>query len=184
MLSDNDKKKLKDIKKGLKSIEANLDNLGFVYKVASNLFRISDNLEDNNLKSNIKCELTKITQTQYKEEIQQKVLSIFTLISEAEKMQNIKRYFQNPSIKKTEEYEEDCKSHSNLKKNIEELEKKIIKSETYQENLHEKMKQGVRWKDHLHARLTGNLRLMYIWDPETKLLTFKGIITKNELEKD
>ena len=54
MLSDNDKKLIKDIKSSLESIEANLDNLSFVYKTAGNLFRLSDRLEDKNLRSSLK----------------------------------------------------------------------------------------------------------------------------------
>lgn len=43
---------------------------------------------------------------------------------------------------------------------------------------------GEKWENYYHARLTGNLRVMYSWDPETKILRFKKILTKNELEKD
>lgn len=85
---------------------------------------------------------------------------------------------------KTEEYKKDCEKYSSHKKNIESLENKIITAEFYQKNLHQEMKRGVKWKDHLHARLSDNLRIMYSWTKETKILTFKGIITKNELEKD
>lgn len=185
MISENDKTKIGSIKEGLKSIEANLENLKYVYRTASNLFKISDKLEDNNLKSNIKGALTKINQTQYKEEIQQNVASIFTLILESEKVQQKEKiFFPNPIIRKTEEYKKDCEKYSHLKKNIEDLENKIINSDTYQKKLHEEIKQGKKWKKHLHARLTSNLRLMYSWDPETKILEFEEIITKNELDKN
>lgn len=185
MLSDNDKKKLDNIKNGLKSIEANLDNLGFVYKVASNLFRLSDNLDDSNLKSNIKSEATKITHTQYREEIQQAVKSILVFISDAEKSDTkVQNYFIEAIIRKDYNYLKDCEKYSNYKKNIEELERKITTAENYQKKLHEKIISGEKWEKHCHARLTGNLRVMYSWDPNTKILKFKRILTKNELEKD
>lgn len=44
------------------------------------------------------------------------------------------------------------------------------------------MKYG-KWKNHRHARITHNLRLMYAYTAEEKTLLFKDIITKNELEK-
>ena len=183
MISDNDKKKLEDIKNGLKSIEANLDNLGFIYKIASNLFRLSNCLEDDNLKSNIKAEVTKITQTQYREEIQQAVKSIFTLVSEAENIKKEQKYFQGATPRKTEEYEKDCEKYNNLRDNIKDVENKILNSPSYQEKLHAPLKQSKIWPRHLHARLTDNLRIIYFYDKKTKEITFKRIITHNELDK-
>ena len=117
MISENDKKRLENIKDGLKSIEANLDNLGFVYKLAGNLFRFSDSLEDKNLKSSLKGELAKIMQTKYKEEIQQAVKSIFSIISEISETEKeetkeiSKKYIdvKQEATYRSERYEEDYK---------------------------------------------------------------------------
>ena len=116
MLSDNYKQKSEKIKEGLKSIESNINNLSFVYKIASNLFRISDSLEDNNLKYKIKGELAKITQTQYTGEIQQAIKIILTLISEAENIKQEKRYFEGTIIRATEDYKKDRERYSTYKK--------------------------------------------------------------------
>ena len=185
MLSDNDNKIIEDIKSSLKSIEANLDNLGFVYKTASNLFRISGNLEDKNLKSSLKLELAKIIQTQYKEEIQQAVKSVFSFISDAEKFQpQTKRYFEGATPIKTEEYNRDCEKYSSYTKNIIEVEKKILDSPYYQKKLHEEIEEHKIWKGYRHARLTGNLRIIYTWKKEEKSIIFYAIITKNEFDKN
>lgn len=185
MISDNDKNKLKDIKKGLNSIEANLDNLSFVYKTASNLFRLCDKLEDNNLKANIKGELAQINQMQYKEEIQQAIVTIFAFISRTEEKKSVeKSYLQYSSIEKTEDYKEDCKKYLAYKKNIDEIEKKVLNSPSYQKKLHELLKYNKKWPEHLHARLTDNLRIIYFYDKDTKEIIFKRIITHDELDKN
>ena len=191
MISENDKKRLENIKDGLKSIEANLDNLGFVYKIAGNLFRFSDSLEDKNLKSSLKGELAKIMQTKYKEEIQQAVKSIFSIISEISETEKeetkeiSKKYIdvKQEATYRSERYEEDCEKYSLYTKNIIEVEKKILDSPYYQKKLHEKIEKHKTWKEYRHARLTGNLRIMYLYNEKEKKITFDAIITKNEFDK-
>lgn len=184
MISDNDRKRVKDIENSLKSIEANLDNLNFVYKIAGKIFKLCDSLEDKDLKFNLKGELAKIMQTQYKEEIQQLVKSILSFIEEAEKDQpQIKKYFEGAIPKKTEDYKKDCEKYSHLRKDIEELEKKILTSPFYQKKLHESLKSNKTWPNHLHARLTNNLRIIYFYNKETKEIIFKRIVTHNEFDK-
>ena len=184
MLSDNDKKLIKDIKSSLESIEANLDNLSFVYKTAGNLFRLSDRLEDKNLRSSLKGECAKIMQTQYKEEIQQAVKSIFSFINTTEKLQpQTKRYFEGPTPIKTEEYNKDCEKYYNLKDEIKNVEDKIMNSPVYQKKLHEPLKENKTWPNHLHARLTDNLRIVYFYNKKTREITFKRVVTHNEIDK-
>lgn len=54
MVSDNDKKILNEISTRLKSIEANIDNLNFIYKIIGEIFRFCNQIEDIVLTKNIK----------------------------------------------------------------------------------------------------------------------------------
>ncbi len=187
MISDNDKKRVKDIVDGLKSIEANLDNLSFAYKIAGKLFGLCDSLEDKDLKFNLKGELARIMQTQYKKEIQQATKSIFSFIDETKReVKEInKKYIdvKQENVSRSERYKADCRKYSSLEENIEKLEEKIIRAPEYVENLHKEItKQKSKWFGYLHARLTKNLRLMYLWNKEKRKLIFEAIITHDDYD--
>ena len=49
-------------------------------------------------------------------------------------------------------------------------------------HLHGKITAGI-WTGYWHARLTYNLRIMYHWYENKRILMYEAIITKNELEK-
>ncbi|VVB80866.1 Uncharacterised protein [uncultured archaeon] len=82
---------------------------------------------------------------------------------------------------KTSSYLKALNKYASLKKSISETENKIVSVPQYVDTLHEEWKHG-KWQGYLHARVTGNLRIMYLYDEIEKIITFVDILTKNELE--
>ncbi len=84
------------------------------------------------------------------------------------------------SIVKTKRYLNDCELYRS-QADISKIEVKIL-TYPYHKKLHEQISKG-KWNGFRHARLSKNLRIMYHWFPDKRLLVFERIITKNEFDK-
>ncbi len=117
------------------------------------------------------------------EEINEKLDLLKDIIASTKKNFAKQRYFSIKRIEHLPEYKfkRDGK-YLNMRKQILDTEKKIVEVEDYVDTLHEKWKHG-KWAGYSHARVTGNLRIMYLYDENTETLSFVDILTKNELEK-
>ncbi len=87
-------------------------------------------------------------------------------------------------IKRTKKYLSACASYAGWNAQIKSTEEQIMTSTVYDKKLHEKIIYGKNCKGYLHARITDNLRLMYLYYREEKRIVFDNIVTKNDLDKD
>ena len=184
MASNNDKKYLKLIENIINLCIRKIKDLYFVKSSFADLINVYLLLEDKGLKHNIETKakeiLTETDLNKIKKYLQELLIIVSTANKSAEtyiKVDENKRF-------KSDRYKEDCKRYENLEKNIKELENKILNSPIYQKRLHERIKENNKtWPGYLHARLTSNIRIMYIYDQKERKITFDAIITKNEFDK-
>ncbi len=85
---------------------------------------------------------------------------------------------------RTKKYLSACASYASWSAQIKSTEEQIMTSTVYEKKLHEKIIYGKNCKGYLHARITDNLRLMYLYYREEKRIVFDNIVTKNDLDKD
>lgn len=90
-----------------------------------------------------------------------------------------KRFLFVKRVVKLSSYEDACKKYATWRDQIKKKEELILTASKYNPNLHEIWQTG-KWENHRHARLTGNLRIMY--KDELGILIFEDILTKNELD--
>jgi len=91
-------------------------------------------------------------------------------------------YLKVKDVRREESYIRACNVYNSYARQIAQLEEDLQESPVYQKKLHEPIKSG-KYEKLLHARITGNLRLIYNFNWETGLLTFIDIITHDEFDK-
>lgn len=93
------------------------------------------------------------------------------------------RNFGKPAVF-SDNYLKARKKYRSYEKQIEKLEYDIrTKQEFYDKKLNEPLKHSKKYKNNLHARLTDNLRIIYLYDEELDLIDFRNIITHDEMDK-
>ncbi len=73
------------------------------------------------------------------------------------------------------------KEQSNIKHVIEDTQEALETAKSYTSNLHQLIKRG-KYAKCPHARLTNNIRIIYIVDPKKKKLIYITILSKNDFE--
>lgn len=91
-------------------------------------------------------------------------------------------YIDAKVVIKTNQYKADTKKYNHYKKNILDVENKIETWVDFEKKLHEPIKKG-KYGGKLHARVSGNLRIIYAWDGSKKILIYENIVTKNEFDQ-
>ncbi len=161
-------------------IKRSLTNLGNAYKLSSVILNLCSKLEDKVIADKIRAKAVDIMSAGNPAIVEEAANAILDIIETKRAIIDGKDAFILPkTTQRSNKYIDDCKKYSD--KNIADVETKII-TYPYAKKLHEKITAG-KWKGYLHARLTENIRIMYLWFPEERLLRYEAIITKNELEK-
>jgi len=188
MVSEKDKEILESIKVDVSVIRSKLEpsKIRFIYKYVSDIIIGCDRMNDQKLAKKIKSEAASIMSTQDLEEIGKYLDGIIILISDADNIEEEKgKKHTFLDVKKTEEsdrFKDDIKTYSSWEDNTRKLQQKILTWPDFEKNLHQRITSG-KWEGYLHARISGNLRLMYIYDSEEKSVLWDAIITKNEFDK-
>lgn len=184
MVSDNDRKILDYITTSVNVIRSKIGKTKFlnIYEEVSAIIKSSEKLENVSLGKTIKAEATKIMQTSNVDEIIEYLDNISAYISKEEnEAEKIKTYLDVSDTKQNHRFLSDLQSYASYSKNIQELQGKILASPVYQENLHWVIKHG-KWRGYMHAHLTKNLRLMYLYDDKKKLIIWEAIVQHKEID--
>lgn len=183
MISDKDQKILELIERLVNLAKSKLNDSYFVQSTFADLKIIYENLEDNKLKYNIRMKAQEILITFDTSKLKVYIDELLFIIEKAREINKTYLDVDPKNVERSDRYKADCEKYALYKKNIKKLEEKIISSSEYVENLHKDItKQKSKWFGHLHARLTKNLRLMYLLNKEKKKLIFKAIITHDEYD--
>lgn len=185
------KEAMKQIETGLEIVKANPDK---IRKLIPMLFNLLDvvSIVDKEMCSELKAKFVKIANSPDVRTITVKIEEIAESIKSLK--EKVKTYGTNPygetylgkyygmiSVNDSDkEYRRAIQKYADKSQAIKKLEGKIVSSNAYVKNLHELISNHKTYGGYFHARLTGNLRLMYII--ENEILTFKDIITKNEFD--
>lgn len=178
-MSDNEL--LEQIRILAESIKQNSDNLAAVYKAVSRIMNLCKQLDNKTLAQEIEKETLAIGSSTDKtviEAIANRIIELTLVVMPKETEQN--SCIQPESIIKTPRYLDYCKKYES-QANIDAVE---IRIQTFPctKHLHERVVSG-KWKGYWHARLTGNLRIMYHYYEESRELVYEAIITKNDFDK-
>jgi hypothetical protein len=185
-MAKSDEDYFNDIRVILEAIKANINNPGRVRQGASAIINICGNLSNQAVANGIRAAAQKIMASYETAEIEAACDEISAIIdaqagSNAKKPGKAdKRCLDPKKILKTDRYSSDCRKYGS-QGNIPGTEEKIQRF-PYSDHLHGRITAG-KWQGYLHARLTGNLRIMYRWDADNKILVYDAIITKNELDQ-
>ncbi len=185
-----EKRRLEDIKILAQAIEREITNLpASLPKIAnysSQIVNRCDKLQDKALAEDIREEGKRILVSlpqftddilDAADEIVQRIELVFEVSEEAT------IFIKTTDINYTSRFRKDCQTYDQHSDKIKKIQKRIV-TFPYTDKLHEKIgTQGHTWYGYRHARLTRNLRIMYLWDEKKKVLTYDAIITKNEFEK-
>ena len=175
---------LTDILNLADGIESKIEDLGTVYRFANQILNICGKLANKAIAKDIRAEALKIVSTPDQAEIRAALEAIRNIISAPKLLppgkEKMKACFDIKNILKTNRYLNDCMAYAS-EGNIPACETRI---QTFPctPTLHGIIGYG-KWAGYYHARLTYNLRIMYLWSEEAKTITYVAIITKNELDK-
>jgi len=180
-------------KDALEQIESTLEvmktrDLTNMHKLAAMLFRPADALAviDQPLSDEIKAKLTEILSSAELAPILLKIEEIKELLvvlkAKLVAPALSKRYLGVYDREYLPAYIKSREKYGALSNQLDELENKILEAPEYNKKLHEIWGSG-KWAGHRHARLTGNIRVMYSVTREKNVVLFEEILTKNELEK-
>ncbi len=182
MLSNNDQKVLSLIENLINLCLRKLNDSYFVQSTFADLKRLYENLDDKDLKFNIKIKSEEILTERNQGKIKKYLEELLFIISKT--MYINKTYLDVPlddeHVGRSNDYKNDCRRYIAFEKNINEMENRILTSSVYQKKLHEFLKEG-NWKNYYHARLTDNLRIIFRWDKENKKVKFEAIVTHDEI---
>jgi hypothetical protein len=96
------------------------------------------------------------------------------------KMQE-KRYLKFRRTVESKDFILSKEKYANILHLIEATQPALERAEKYVQNLHLPIERG-KYANCLHARVTKNIRIMYIVDPEQKKLIYIDIISKNDFD--
>ncbi len=185
-----EKRRLEDIKVLAQAIEREIINLpASLAKIAnygSQIVNRCDKLQDKALAEDIREEGKKILVSlpQFTDDMLDAAEDIVERIELEFAMPEKKTRFIEPKdVQQTKRFRNDCETYKDRSRKIKKVRGRI-QTFPYTDKLHEKIDTpGHTWYRYRHARLTRNLRIMYLWDEKNKVLTYDAIITKNEFEK-
>jgi len=184
-MNPEDFQKLSDIREFVNVIKAKRDDLCEVYSMISQLLRIISEISDETIRNMLKTGIIQL-QNKVTEDITQqsdKLLKYISAIVSAPAATKQKTYIDaTGGISATSEYDDKKRKYSSYNDKIADVEEKIVRSFVFTKKLHEPIKHG-KYAGYLHARITENLRIIYIWDARSKALIFTNILTKNELDQ-
>lgn len=112
----------------------------------------------------------------------EEAMKIVKSIQQKIEIEAVSPYLKFSRVITNPKYDKACEVYASYKEQIVQTENKIMKSTSYQKKLHEELKHG-NYAGCLHARVTGNLRIIYKVEKQTKILVFLDIITHDELDK-
>lgn len=173
---------IEEIKTRLESLRGNISKL---YPALPGLFRATEQLSliNNNLASEIKARLLELNSLTNESEINPKINEI-ELILTSLKSQIKEDTYLGVSDKF---YSKDYKNAKEVYRNTKLVNKKedeIMQSPSYMDRLHEPLKKITKKYGHcLHARLTGNLRIIYKVEREKNRILFLDIMSHDEMDK-
>ncbi len=173
MVDKKEEEYIKNIKSIIDAIKRNPEDQK-VFQLADTILSICKKIENKELAKCIKEQIITMTNTI------DVALRLQAIVNIEKELSSQKEVFEPKIVEKTKQYKADCKKYQS-QANIEAVERKIVRF-PHSKKLHEMIAKR-KWKRYLHARLTNNLRIMYHWYPNEKLLVFEAIITKNMLEK-
>lgn len=151
------------------------------YKITGHIFNLLRKLEplDKSLAEKISKITASISSSADLEEIQNYANIILKELAEVQKSE--KRFIPKLRIAWSKEYKRDIERYQHIKSQILETERAIILSPSFQKKLHEPIKRG-KYKGCPHARLTDNMRIIYVVDYAQNKLVYITILTKNDFE--
>ncbi len=181
MLSENDKKYLVVIEKLVKQCLSKSNDFYSIRSTFAGLVYVYDKLDDKGLKTIFENRSKEICVATDSNKIREYLKEFLVVINDKKRSENKKFIvIDRNRVERSPQYGVDRSKYSDKK--IKELEEKILNSPVYQEHLHAPIKSKIWGENCRHARLTNNLRTIYIYVPKKKF-EFVAIVTHNELDK-
>lgn len=184
-MNSEDFQKLTDICELVNVLKAKRQNLREVYSIISQILKLINEISDQTIQKKLKTKIVQL-QNNITGDITSLLGEVIEYISAIliNPITPKQKTYINPTggINETVEYISKKKKYSAFKNNIAEVEIKITHWPEYARKLHEQIIRG-KYKGHLHARITDNLRIIYLWNTKNKTLTYVDIITKNEFDQ-
>ena len=172
-----------DLLRLLNEIKKQVSNRIFVNQTAADLVYIYCNqLADKGLAWVLKDRIIQILQSKKEEEIFKLIKETEIIIEKSRKELSLRPFIypEPKKITKSKAYAKDFLTFTSFKDQIEKTEKEIL-TNPFQIKLHKPSK-GI-WLGHLHAHISKNLLLVYLWDQQNRKLIFERIIKHTEFDR-